>query len=89
MAELAAEFGDKAAAARVHDLLAPYADLFVCGGAGAILIEGSARCALGIAAAASGRLDDAIRHLRIAVEVNERAACPAGPRSPGCSWPGR
>ena len=71
MAELAAEFGDKAAAAQVHDLLAPYADLFVCGGAGAILIEGSARCALGIAAAAIGRLDDAIRDLRTAVEVNE------------------
>ena len=76
MAELAAEFGDKAAGARVHDLLAPHADLFVCGGAGAILIEGSARCALGIAAAASGRLDDAIRHLRVAVEVNEGAGLP-------------
>jgi len=76
MAELAAEFGDKAAAAQVHDLLAPYADLFVCGGAGAILIEGSARCALGIAAAAIGRLDDAIRDLRTAVEVNERAGLP-------------
>ncbi len=68
MAELAAEFGDKAAAAQAHDLLAPHADLFVCGGAGAILIEGSARCALGIAAAAIGRLDDAIRDLRTAVE---------------------
>ncbi len=44
--------------------------------AGAILIEGSARCALGIAAAASGRLDDAIRHLRVAVEVNEGAGLP-------------
>ena len=76
MAELAAEFGDKAAAVQVHDLLAPYADLFVCGGAGAILIEGSARCALGIAAAAIGRLDDAIRDLRTAVEVNERAGLP-------------
>jgi DNA-binding CsgD family transcriptional regulator len=76
MAELAAEFGDKAAAAQVHELLAPYADLFVCGGAGAIIIEGSARCALGIAAAAIGRLDDAIRDLRTAVEVNERAGLP-------------
>ena len=76
MAELAAEFGDKAVAAQVHELLAPYADLFVCGGAGAILIEGSARCALGIAAAAVGRLDDAIRDLRTAVEVNERAGLP-------------
>ena len=76
MAELAAEFGDKVVAAQVHELLAPYADLFVCGGAGAILIEGSARCALGIAAAAIGRLDDAIRDLRTAVEVNERAGLP-------------
>jgi DNA-binding CsgD family transcriptional regulator len=76
MAELAAEFGNKAAAAQVHELLAPHADLFVCGGAGAILIEGSARCALGIAAAAIGRLDDAVRDLRTAVEVNERAGLP-------------
>jgi DNA-binding CsgD family transcriptional regulator/tetratricopeptide (TPR) repeat protein len=76
MAELAAEFGDKQVAAQVHELLAPYADLFVCGGTGAILIEGSARCALGIAAAAIGRLDDAIRDLRTAVEVNERAGLP-------------
>src|SRR5260221_592630 len=58
---------------------APPGALFVCGGAGAILIEGSARCALGIAAAASGRLDDAIRHLRVAVEVNE------GVGLPGCA----
>jgi DNA-binding CsgD family transcriptional regulator/tetratricopeptide (TPR) repeat protein len=76
MAELAAEFGDKQVAAQVHELLAPYADLFVCGGAGAVLIEGSARCALGIAAATIGRLDDAIRDLRMAVEVNERAGLP-------------
>lgn len=76
MAELAAEFGDKVVAAQVHELLAPYADLFVCGGAGAILIEGSVRCALGIAAAAIGRLDDAVRDLRTAVEVNERAGLP-------------
>ena len=75
-AEVAAEFGDKAAAAQVQELLAPYADLFVCGGAGAILIEGSARCALGIAAATIGRLDDAIRDLRTAAEVNERAGLP-------------
>lgn len=76
MAELAAEFGDKAVAARVYDMLIPYADLFVCGGAGAILIEGSARCPLGIAAAATGRLDDAIRHLRAAVSVNDEAGLP-------------
>jgi DNA-binding CsgD family transcriptional regulator/tetratricopeptide (TPR) repeat protein len=76
MAELAAEFGDKPTAAQVHELLAPHADLFVCGGAGAILIEGSVRCALGIAAAATGRLDEAIRHLRSAADVNERAGLP-------------
>lgn len=75
-AELAAEFGDKAVAAQVYDLLVPYADLFVCGGAGAILIEGSARCPLGIAAAATGRLDDAARHLRAAVSINGQAGLP-------------
>ena len=49
-AELAAEFGDKAAAAQAHELLAPYTDLSSAAGR-AILIEGSARCAVVIAAA--------------------------------------
>ncbi|WP_163569782.1 hypothetical protein [Fodinicola feengrottensis] len=41
LADLAAEFGDPATAERVYSLLSRYADLFVCGGAGVVLILGS------------------------------------------------
>ncbi|SDZ26183.1 regulatory protein, luxR family [Amycolatopsis xylanica] len=75
-AELAAEFGDRATAAEIHRRLAPYADLFACGGAGVVAITGSARLGLGLAAATLGRLDDAVRSLREAVEANERAGVP-------------
>ncbi|MEW9549761.1 AAA family ATPase [Nonomuraea sp. NPDC050783] len=75
-AELAAEFGDREAAAGTYRAMAPYADLFACGGAGVIAILGSMRLPLGRAAAATGRLDDAVRHLRVAAEVNERAGTP-------------
>jgi DNA-binding CsgD family transcriptional regulator len=75
-AELAAEFDDRDTAAEVYRLLLPFADLFVCGGAGAIAIHGSARLPLGLAAATVGRLDDAIRHLRAAIEINQRAGMP-------------
>ncbi|MEU4541099.1 AAA family ATPase [Streptosporangium sp. NPDC023825] len=76
MAELAAEFGDREAAAETYRAMAPYADLFACGGAGVIAILGSMRLPLGRAAAALGRLDDAVRHLRAAAEINERAGMP-------------
>jgi DNA-binding CsgD family transcriptional regulator len=74
--ELAAELGDAATAAEAYPLLAPHADTFVCGGAGAIAVFGSTHRTLGIAAAATGRLDDAVRHLRTAIEANERAGTP-------------
>lgn len=74
--ELAAEFGDREAAARTYPAMMPYADLFACGGAGVITINGSMRLPLGRAAATLGRLDDAVRHLRAAAEVNERAGMP-------------
>ncbi|WP_291416375.1 AAA family ATPase, partial [Actinophytocola sp.] len=73
---LAAEFDDRATAAEVHRLLAPFADRFVCGGAGVIAILGSVRTPLGVAAAAVGRLDDAVRLLREAAERNEAAGMP-------------
>lgn len=76
MAELAAEFDDRSTATEVYRMLSPYADLFICGGAGAILIDGSAHLGLGVAAATIGRLDDAARHLRAAVQINERAGLP-------------
>ena len=71
-AELAATFGDQETAAEIHRCLLPYADLFVCGGAGLILVEGSARRYLGIAATVLGNLDEAVRHLRAAISANQR-----------------
>jgi DNA-binding CsgD family transcriptional regulator len=75
MAELAGQFDDRETAARMYRLL-PHADLFVCSGAGVIMIVGSVRYPLGIAAATMGRLDDAIRHLRAAIDSGHRAGMP-------------
>ena len=58
----------------------PYADLFVCGGAGLTMVEGSVQRYLGLTAGVLGRLDEAVRWLRGAVQVNARegmAACEA------------
>jgi len=55
MAELAAAFDDRETAAQMYRLLLPHADLFVCGGAGVIMIRGSVRYPLGVAAATMGR----------------------------------
>jgi DNA-binding CsgD family transcriptional regulator/tetratricopeptide (TPR) repeat protein len=76
IAELAAEFDDRDTAAEVYSLLLPHADLFVCGGAGVVAIDGSARRPLGLAAATMGRLDEAVSHLRIAVNANRDAGMP-------------
>lgn len=71
-----AEFGPPeylhAAAAKLR----PYPDLFVTGGVGVLLILGSVRTYLGMAAAATGHLDDAVRELRLGVESNDRAGTP-------------
>ena len=75
-AELAAEFDDRDTADEVYRQLSPFADLFNCGGAGVIVIGGSVHLALGVAAATMGRLDDAVRHLRAAIEANDRAGLP-------------
>jgi DNA-binding CsgD family transcriptional regulator len=75
-ADLAAEFGDREAAGDVYRRLSPFAHLFICGGAGVVAIGGSVQSALGVAAAAIGRLDDGVRHLRAAIEINERAGLP-------------
>jgi DNA-binding CsgD family transcriptional regulator len=76
MADLAAHFDDRETAARMYRLLLPHADMFVCSGAGVIAIPGSVRYPLGIAAAAIGRPDDAIRHLRAAIDSGHRAGMP-------------
>ena len=79
-AELAAAFGDQETAGEIHRSLLPYADLFVCSGAGLTIVDGSVRRYLGIAATVLGHLDEAVRHLRAAIAANEReglAACAA------------
>lgn len=76
LAELAADFDDRARAAELYQLLLPHADRFVCSGAGVILIPGSVRYPLGLAAATIGRLDEAVRHLRAAIAAAERAGMP-------------
>ena len=79
-AELAAAFGDQETASEVHRSLLPYANLFVCGGAGLTMVDGSTHRFLGITATALGHLDEAVQHLRAAIAANEReglAACAA------------
>jgi DNA-binding CsgD family transcriptional regulator len=76
MAELADQFDDRETAGHMYRLLLPHADLFVCSGAGVVAIGGPVRYPLGIAAATMGRLDDAIRHLRAAIDSGHRAGMP-------------
>jgi DNA-binding CsgD family transcriptional regulator len=76
MAELAADFDDRETAAQMYRRLLPHAELFVCGGAGVIMILGTVRYPLGVAAATMGRLDDAVRHLRAAIDSGERTGMP-------------
>jgi DNA-binding CsgD family transcriptional regulator len=72
LAELSAALGDVEAASVVYEALVPYPDLFVCGGAGLTMLDGSVQRYLGLSALTLGRFDDAVRHLRTAVAVNER-----------------
>jgi DNA-binding CsgD family transcriptional regulator len=76
IAELAAQFDDRETATQMYRLLLPHADLFVCSGAGVIMILGSVRYPLGVAAATMGRLDDAVRHLRAAIDSGQRTGMP-------------
>jgi DNA-binding CsgD family transcriptional regulator len=78
--ELATAFGDAETAGVVYGAMLPYADLFVCGGAGLTMVEGSVQRYLGLTSYVLGRLDEAVRWLRGAVAVNAReglAACEA------------
>jgi len=75
-ADLAAAFEDVPRCVEVYRRLLPFADLFVCGGAGAVAIWGTVQLPLGVAAAGAGRMDDAVRHLRAAAQINEQARLP-------------
>jgi DNA-binding CsgD family transcriptional regulator/tetratricopeptide (TPR) repeat protein len=74
--ELGAEFGPPEFVARAVAVLRPHADLFVTGGAGSILVTGSVRQYLGLAAAAAGQLDQAVRELRLAITADDAAGTP-------------
>ena len=76
MTELAAQFDDRETAGRMYRLLLPHAELYVCSGAGVVLIVGPVRYPLGVAAATVGRLDDAARHLRAAIDSGGRTGTP-------------
>ncbi len=70
---LAAAFDDKETAQAAYQRLLPYGELIACGGAGVVTLHGAIHGALGQAAATVGRLDDAVRHYRQALEINERS----------------
>ncbi|MGE3660222.1 MAG: AAA family ATPase [Pseudonocardia sp.] len=70
---LADELGDGAGAEAARRVLAPHADLFVTGGAGATAVHGSVHRALGVADALTGRTGAAIGHLRAAVAADDAA----------------
>ncbi|SFW85285.1 helix-turn-helix transcriptional regulator [Amycolatopsis australiensis] len=74
--ELAAEFGPPAAVESAAAILRPHAGLFVTGGAGSIVVTGSVRRYLGLAAASAGRLGEAVRELKLAVAANDEAGTP-------------
>ncbi|MGW5719917.1 helix-turn-helix transcriptional regulator [Amycolatopsis sp. NPDC003865] len=74
--EVGAEFGPPEAVERAAAILRPHAGLFVTGGAGSILVTGSVRRYLALAAAAAGRLDEAVRESRLAIAANEEAGTP-------------
>lgn len=67
--EAACLLADEVLAAEAYDLLRPYARLPMVGGLG-VTCFGVAEQALGVAALTSGRLDQAIGHLQVAVQGN-------------------
>jgi hypothetical protein len=67
--ETAALLGDAGVSVRAYELLRPYADLPMVGGLG-ITCFGSVHHALGVASLTNGLLDQAIDHLRTAVQHN-------------------
>ncbi|HEX4246732.1 MAG TPA: LuxR C-terminal-related transcriptional regulator, partial [Pseudonocardia sp.] len=73
---VASAVGELDIAAAAYANLRPHAGLHVTNGAGVSFTLGSAHLPLGIAAAALGRTDDALDHLRAAVAANEASGLP-------------
>src|SRR5213076_3634989 len=71
LAAVAAELNDRASAARLYELLLPYADRLGIVGAG-LACWGSISCYLGLLASALGRVAEATRHFEEAAKVHER-----------------
>src|SRR5438876_221263 len=71
LAAVAAELNDRASAARLYELLLPYADRLGIVGAG-LACWGSISCYLGLLASALGRVAEATRHFEDAAKVHER-----------------
>src|SRR5438034_379419 len=71
LSTVAAELNDRASAAKLYDLLAPYAGRVGIAAAG-LACSGSGSYHLGLLAATPGRVADAIRHYEDAATVHER-----------------
>ncbi|MGH9151527.1 MAG: hypothetical protein ACRD03_03765 [Acidimicrobiales bacterium] len=81
---LAAAIGDRDGAEVAYRALLPHAGLHLAGGAGVIVTRGSVERVLGVTAAACGRLDAAVAHLRRAVEGNQGSGLPPCVAEAGC-----
>ncbi|NBH01879.1 hypothetical protein, partial [Amycolatopsis sp. SID8362] len=75
-AQLAGLLEEPDVAADMAARLRPHADLFVTGGAGTVTNVGSVRTYLGLAAAARGRLDEAVREIRLGITADDTAGMP-------------
>jgi DNA-binding CsgD family transcriptional regulator len=73
-AELCSAFADAEVASAVYAALLPYADLFVCGGAGLTMLDGSVQRYLGLAASALGRPGDAAEAAALAASAEAAAS---------------
>lgn len=75
-ARLAAQLDDVDGATVAYRRLLPWADYFAAAGSGQTTFAGSVHLSLGILAAALGKPDRTTRHLRAAIEANQRAGLP-------------
>ncbi|MDT7666471.1 MAG: hypothetical protein QOD04_6027 [Pseudonocardiales bacterium] len=75
-ARLAALLDDVDGATTAYQRLLPWADYFAASGNGQTTFTGSVQLSLGVLAATLGKQDRSARHLRTAIEANQRAGLP-------------